>query len=161
MRFWIWPISTVFWSNRSGKPLPVWPDRSVYLTLLVIHVPGRDGHRVAAVEVCSLLGGAHCRPGRGDRRWPSPVRAAVLHAGLKKPFGTGPVTAVTGLTGPARPGSGSGRLETGSNLNFKFEFQKMEKFQKILKNTSSCDESNGVKFFQIFIYLVYFAGIWS
>ena len=58
-----------------------------------------------------------------------------------------------------RPGSGSGRLETGPNSNFKFEFEKMKKSQKILKNTSSCDESNGVKFFQIFIHLVYFASI--
>jgi len=35
----------------------------------------------------------------------------------------------------------------------------MEKSQKILKNISSCDESNGVKFFQIFIHLVYSASI--
>jgi len=56
-------------------------------------------------------------------------------------------------------GSGLGRLQTGPNLNFKFEFRKMKKFQKISKNTSSCDESNGVKNFQIFVHLVYFTGI--
>jgi hypothetical protein len=37
----------------------------------------------------------------------------------------------------------------------------MEKSQKILKNTSRCVESNGVKNFQIFIHLVYFASIKS
>jgi len=47
---------------------------------------------------------------------------------------------VTGLTG-----SGLGRLQTGPNLNFKFEFRKMKKSQKIPKNTSSCDKYNGVK----------------
>ena len=47
----------------------------------------------------------------------------------------------------------------------KFKIQiwikKMKKSQKIPKNTSSCDESNGVNIFQIFVHLVYFAGIWS
>jgi hypothetical protein len=37
----------------------------------------------------------------------------------------------------------------------------MEKSQKILKNTSRCVESNGVKNFQIFIHLVYFASFKS
>ena len=36
----------------------------------------------------------------------------------------------------------------------------MEKSKKNPKNTLICDESNGVKKFQIFIHLVYFAGIW-
>ena len=58
------------------------------------------------------------------------------------PTGTGPETAVTGV-----------------NSKFKVEFKKMKKSQKHPKNTSSCDESNGVKFFQIFVYLVYFADI--
>ena len=56
-------------------------------------------------------------------------------------------------------GTGSGRFQTGPNLKFKFEFQKIKKFQKIPKNTSSCDNFNGVKFYQIFIHLVYFAGM--
>ena len=55
-----------------------------------------------------------------------------------------------------RSGSGLGWYQTDPNSKFKFEFQKMKNFQKIPKNTSSCDESNGVKFFQIFIHLVYF-----
>ena len=46
---------------------------------------------------------------------------------------------------PVRTGFGSGRFQTGPNLKFKFEL-KMKKFQKIPKNISSCDESNGVKF---------------
>ena len=37
----------------------------------------------------------------------------------------------------------------------------MKKFQKISKNTSSYHESNGVKNFQIFVRLVYFADIRS
>jgi len=40
-----------------------------------------------------------------------------------------------------------------SNLNLKNE--------KNSKNTLSCDESNGVNFFQIFVHLVYFTSIWS
>ena len=60
---------------------------------------------------------------------------------------------------PVRTGSGLERLQTGPNSNFKFEFRKMEKSQKNSKNTSSCDESNGVNFFQIFVHLVYFASI--
>ena len=59
---------------------------------------------------------------------------------------------------PVWTGSGSGRFQTGPNSNFKFEL-KNKNSQKISKNTSSCDESNGVKFFQIFVHLVYFAGI--
>ena len=38
--------------------------------------------------------------------------------------------------------------------NFKFEFKKMKNSQKIRKNTSMCDESNGVKFSQKFVHLV-------
>jgi len=36
----------------------------------------------------------------------------------------------------------------------------MKKSQKIHKNTSSCEECNGVKIFEIFIHLIYFGGIW-
>jgi c-di-GMP-related signal transduction protein len=43
-------------------------------------------------------------------------------------------------------------------LNFN---SKNEKISKKFKNTSRCVESNGVKNFQIFIHLVYFAGIRS
>ena len=46
-----------------------------------------------------------------------------------------------------RAGSGSGRFQTGPNSKFKFEFKKIENSKKNPKNTSSCDESNGVKFF--------------
>jgi len=52
--------------------------------------------------------------------------------------------------------SGLVRYETGPNSKFKFEFKKIK---KIPKNTSNCDESNSVKFFQIFVHLVYFADI--
>ena len=41
------------------------------------------------------------------------------------------------------------------NLNSK----KWKNIKKNLKNTSSCDEFNDVKFFQIFVHLVYFASI--
>ena len=57
-----------------------------------------------------------------------------------------PVTALTGQTG-----SDTDRLQTGPNLNLKNK--------KNSKNTSSCDESNIVKNFQIFVHLVYFADI--
>ena len=43
------------------------------------------------------------------------------------------------------------------NLNLNFKNEKFSKNSK--KNTSSCYESNGVKFFQIFVHLVYFAGM--
>ena len=55
----------------------------------------------------------------------------------------------SGLTG-----SGLVRYKTGPNLKFKFEFKKMKNSQKNPKNTSSCDESNGVKFSQKFVHLV-------
>ena len=55
---------------------------------------------------------------------------------------------------PVRPGSGLVRFETGSNSKFKFEFKKMKNSQKIPKNTSRCDEFNGVKFSQKFVHLV-------
>ena len=55
---------------------------------------------------------------------------------------------------PVRPGSSLVRYQTGPNSKFKFEFKKMKNSQKILKNTSRCDESNGVKFSQKFIHLV-------
>ena len=38
--------------------------------------------------------------------------------------------------------------------NSKFKFKKMKNSQKIPKNISRCDESNGVKFSQKLVYLV-------
>jgi hypothetical protein len=73
-------------------------------------------------------------------------------AGLTKLEGTGPETMRTGRTG---------RFPTGSNSKFEFEFKKMKNSQKILRNTLRCVEFNGVKNFQIFIHLAYFAGIIS
>ena len=55
---------------------------------------------------------------------------------------------------PVRLGSGLDRYQTGPNLKFKFKFKKMKNSQKIPKNTSRCDESNGVKFFKNFVHLV-------
>ena len=60
---------------------------------------------------------------------------------------------------PVRSGFGLGRYQTGPNSKFKFEFKKMKNSQKNPKNTSRCDESNGVKFSQKFIRLTYFSGI--
>ena len=66
----------------------------------------------------------------------------------------------SGLTGTDnRSGSGLGRYQTGPNSKFKFEFKKRKNFQKNSKNTSRCDESNGVKFSQKFVRLTYFLGI--
>jgi hypothetical protein len=48
---------------------------------------------------------------------------------------------------------GSGRFPTGPNSKFGFKFKKMKKSHKILKNTSRCVGSNGVKNFQIFVRL--------
>jgi len=56
-----------------------------------------------------------------------------------------------------RTGTGLVRYETGQILKFEFEFIKMKNSQKIPKNISRYDESNGVKFSQIFDYLVWFA----
>ena len=69
------------------------------------------------------------------------------------------VTAMVNQTGGNRSGLtgfgfGLGRYQTGPNLKFKFELKKMKISKKILKNTSRCDESNGVKFSQKFIHLV-------
>ena len=58
-----------------------------------------------------------------------------------------------------RSGSRLGRYQTGPNSKFKFEFKKMKNSQKNPKNTSRCDESNGVKFSQKFVRLTYFSGI--
>ena len=55
---------------------------------------------------------------------------------------------------PVRTRSGLGRFQTVPNLKFKFEFKKIKNSQKIPKNTSRCDESNGVKFSQKFVHLV-------
>jgi len=49
------------------------------------------------------------------------------------------------------------RFETGQILKFEFELIKMKNSQKISKNISRYDESNGVKFSQIFDHLVWFA----
>jgi len=64
-----------------------------------------------------------------------------MRAWLTLPVGTGPVD----------------RFPTGPNSNFEFEFKKMKNSQKIPKNISRCDESNGVKFSQKFVHLVWFA----
>ena len=55
---------------------------------------------------------------------------------------------------PVRPGFGLGRYQTGPNSKFKFELKKIKNSQKFPKNTSRCDESNGVKFSQKFVHLV-------
>ena len=51
------------------------------------------------------------------------------------------------LTGTGPETAGTGRFQTAPIQNLKFEFKKMKNSQKIPKNTSSCDESNGVKKF--------------
>jgi hypothetical protein len=75
-----------------------------------------------------------------------------LFAGLTELVGTGLETVGSGPTGldrfRIRP------LPTGPNSKFEFEFKKMKKSHKILKNTSRCVESNGGKNFQIFVRLV-------
>jgi hypothetical protein len=73
------------------------------------------------------------------------VDAQHLEAGLIETVGTGAETVEPLL--PVRSGSGYGRFST------RF-FKKMKKSYKILKNTSKCVESNGVKHFQIFVCLV-------
>jgi len=52
-------------------------------------------------------------------------------------------------TGPVWAGIKPAQIQN-LNLNLK----KVKKFQKIHKNTSRCDESNGVKFSQKFVHLV-------
>ena len=68
--------------------------------------------------------------------------------GFTKPVETGPAWPVTGQTGPARFrfGFGLGRYQTGPNSNLNSKKWKIPK--KIPKNTSRCDESNGIKFSQ-------------
>ena len=61
-------------------------------------------------------------------------------SGFTKPLKTDPVPVWAGIK-PAQI--------QNSNLN-----SKNEKFSKISKNTSICDESNGVKFSQKFVHLV-------
>ena len=56
---------------------------------------------------------------------------------------------------PVQPGFGLGWYQTGPNSKFKFKFKKMKNSQKISKNTSSCDESNGVKFFFKYSFIQY------
>ena len=53
--------------------------------------------------------------------------------------------------------SGSVRYEIGPNSKFKFEFKKMKNSQKNPKNISRCKESNGVKFSQKIVHLIWFA----
>ena len=60
---------------------------------------------------------------------------------------------------PARSGSGLGRYQIGPNSKFKFKLKKMKNSQKNPKNTSRCDESNGIKFSQKFVRLTYFSDI--
>ena len=55
---------------------------------------------------------------------------------------------------PVRSGSGLGWYQIGSNSKFKFKFKKWNILKKIPKNTSRCDESNGIKFSQKFVHLV-------
>ena len=59
----------------------------------------------------------------------------------------------SGLTA-VRPGSGLGWYQIGPNSKFKFKFKINEKISKNPRNTSRCDDSNGVKFSKKFIYLV-------
>ena len=80
-------------------------------------------------------------------------RISLSLPGFIKPVGNGPVWPVK------RSGSGLGRYQTGPNSKFKIEFKKMKNSLKISKNTSRCDESNGVKFSQKFVRLTYFWGI--
>jgi hypothetical protein len=58
-------------------------------------------------------------------------------------------------SGPVPAGSQPVQIQ---NLNLS---SKMKKSHKILKNTSRCVQFNGVKNFQIFVHLVYFADIRS
>ena len=64
----------------------------------------------------------------------------------------------SGLTGYRSNRSGPVPVWAGTkpaqNSKFKFKFKKLKNSQKIPKNTSRCDESNGVKFSQKFIHLV-------
>ena len=70
-----------------------------------------------------------------------------------KPVGTGPVWPVTDQTGPAR--FRFGPVPNWPKFKIQISIQKNEKLpKKIPKNTSRCDESNGVKFSQKFIHLV-------
>ena len=71
-------------------------------------------------------------------------------------FELGPVSYRT-KPEPVRAGSGSGRFQTSPNSKFKLKFRKMKNSQKIPKNISRYDESNGVKFSQIFDHLLWFA----
>ena len=92
--------------------------------------------------------------GRGER-------AAGLQAEGEQPPGVGQGSLTggsrSGLTGDRPNRSGPILVRTGtepaqiqnSNLNSKNEI-----FLKISKNTSKCDEFNGVKFSQKFIHLV-------
>jgi hypothetical protein len=52
-------------------------------------------------------------------------------------------------------------LATGPNPKFELELKKMKNSQNIFKNATRCVESNSLKNFQKFVYLIYFAGIRS
>ena len=68
--------------------------------------------------------------------------------------GTKPVGTVPLPVKPVQSGFGLSRYQTSPNSKFKFKFKKMKNSQKISKNTSRCDESNGVEFSQKFVHLV-------
>jgi len=68
-----------------------------------------------------------------------------------------PEAARVHLNGGNRSGQTGTKPAQIQNLNL--NSKKNEKFPKNPKNTSRCVESNGVKFSQKFVYLVYFAGI--
>jgi len=95
----------------------------------------------------------------GTRRSTHQVKAQNFHArrdessaGFTKSLGTGPVWPVTGQTGPAR--FRFGPVSNRPKFKIQIWIQKMKNSQKISKNTSRCDESNGVKFSQKFVHLV-------
>jgi hypothetical protein len=80
--------------------------------------------------------------------------------GVTELVGTGPETVWTGRTGPDRfwfrPVPNWSKFKI-----WIWNLKKMKKSHKILKNTSRCVQFNGVKKFQIFVHLVYFADIRS
>ena len=135
--------------NRSNRP-----NRPVYRSKPVTH----------AILNLDLNSNRSNRPVNQSNRPVyryEPIELSFLNSNFKLTdfyrFPAKPVRAGYGF-GP-RAGCGFGRYPTDPNSKFKFEFKKMKNFQKIPKNTSRCDESNGVKFSQKFVHLVQFAGI--
>ena len=82
------------------------------------------------------------------------------HPGLNLPTGIGPDTAVTGQTGPDRFrfGTVSNRSKFKIQIWIKKSEKNLKNFLKILQVATNLMVSI---FFQIFVNLVYFAGIWS